>query len=527
LQPPDTSIPLRETTVGLILREAASEFGSRIALVEGTAVGAEERRRWTFADLRRDAEQVAGSLLERFDPGERVAVWAPNIPEWVLLELGAGLAGVVLVTINPAYKTKELEYVLRQSRAAGVFFVPEFRGNPMSAWLDEVRPGLDGLRETISFSSWDEFVASCPPAPRLPEMSPEDPAQIQYTSGTTGFPKGAVLHHRGLTNNARIFAALNGMGPEDVYVSAFPMFHTAGCVCGTLGTLQSGARHVPLYGSDPSAMLNLLESEQATVALAVPTVLIGLLEQAQLKARELSSLRLIMSGGATVPAELVRRIEDSFGVDLVILYGTTECSPQISQVRLDDSFVDKTETLGPPAPQVEVKIAEPSSGDVLPCGTIGELCARGYGVMTGYFDMPEQTAAAIDPDGWYHTGDLASMDDRGYLRIEGRLKDMIIRGGENIYPREIEDLLFEHPKVAEVAVVGVPDATWGEAVAAFVRPAPGETPDEAELFAYCRENLAAFKTPRHWEFVDSFPVTASGKIQKFVLREQFAARNPR
>jgi fatty-acyl-CoA synthase len=233
-----------------------------------------------------------------------------------------------------------------------------------------------------------------------------------------------------------------------------------------------------------------------------------------------------MSGGATVPAELVRRIEDAFGVNLAILYGTTECSPLISQVRFDDSFADKCETLGRPAPQTAVKIAEPGSGDVLPCGAIGELCARGYNVMTGYFDLPEQTAAAIDADGWYHTGDLASMDERGYLRIEGRLKDMIIRGGENIYPREIEDLLFEHPKVAEVAVVGVPDATWGEAVAAFVRPAPGETPTEAELFTYCRENLAAFKTPRHWEFVDSFPTTASGKIQKFVLREQFAARNP-
>jgi fatty-acyl-CoA synthase len=526
MQPPDTSVALRETTVGLILREAASQFGSRIGLVEGTPGGAEERRRWSFADLLRDAERVAGALLERFDPGERVAVWAPNIPEWVILELGAGLAGMVLVTVNPAYRAKELEYVLRQSRSAGIFFVAEFRGNPMSTWLEEVQPGLEGLRQAISFSSWEEFLATCPPSPRLPEVSPADPAQIQYTSGTTGFPKGAVLHHRGLTNNARMFATLNGLGPDDVYVSAFPMFHTAGCVCGTLGTLQAGTRHVPLYAFDPARMLELMEDERATVALAVPTVLIALLEHPDLPARDLSCLRVVMSGGATVPAELVRRIEDSFGVNFAILYGTTECSPLISQVRLDDSFADKCETLGRPGPQTEVKIAAPGSGDVLPCGTIGELCARGYGVMTGYFDMPEQTAAAIDADGWYHTGDLASMDERGYLRIEGRLKDMIIRGGENIYPREIEDLLFEHPKIAEVAVVGVPDAKWGEEVAAFVRTTPGETPTEAELFTYCRENLAAFKTPRHWEFVDSFPTTASGKIQKFVLREQFAARNP-
>jgi fatty-acyl-CoA synthase len=524
--PAEQSITVRETTVGAVLREAAERFGDATALVEGAPAAPEARRRWSFEGLLADAERVAGALLERFEPGERLAVWAPNIPEWVLLELGAGLAGVVLVTVNPAYKPKELEYVLRQSGSAGIFLVPGFRGNPMAASLEEVRTGLDALREAVLFSGWDAFLASCPASPRLPEVQPDSPAQIQYTSGTTGFPKGALLHHRGLTNNARIFATLAGAQPGDVYVSAMPMFHTAGCVLGTLGALQAGARHVPVHAFDPSLMLELIETEGATVALGVPTMLIGLLECPDLATADLSTLRVVLSGGATVPAQLVRRIEETMGVVFSIVYGTTECSPLVSQVRLDDALTDKTETLGRPIPQTEVKIADPVTGDVVPCGTIGELCVRGYCVMTGYFDMPEQTAAVIDPESWYHTGDLASMDDRGFLRIEGRLKDMIIRGGENIYPREIEDLLFGHPKVAEAVVIGVPSRRWGEEVAAFVRVAPGQPATANELSQYCRAQLAAYKAPVHWEFVDAFPLTASGKIQKFLLRERFAAQHP-
>jgi fatty-acyl-CoA synthase len=521
--PADESIAIEESTVGSALRAAAAEHGDRTALVEGTPGRPEDRRRWTFAEMLTAAERVAAALLERFEPGERVAVWAPNIPEWILLELGAGLAGIVLVTVNPAYKAKELDYVLRQSGSSGIFLVPEFRGNPMAAALEEVRPSLPALREAISFEDWDEFLASGPTDPKLPDVQPGDPAQIQYTSGTTGFPKGALLHHRGLTNNARLFAGMTDVRPGDVYVNPFPMFHTAGCVLGVLGTLQAGACHVPVYAFDPSLMLELLETEGADVILGVPTVLLALLECPDLATRDVSKARVALSGGATVPAELVKRVEESFGVQFSIIYGTTECSPLLTQVRLDDDFVDKTETLGRAAPQTEIKIADPESGKVLACGEVGELCARGYCVMTGYYEMPEQTAAAIDEEGWYHTGDLASMDDRGFLRIEGRLKDMIIRGGENIYPREIEDLLFEHPKVADVAVVGVADDRFGEAVAAFVRPAAGDPPTEQELFDHCREHLAAHKTPRHWRFLDEFPLTASGKIQKFVLRERFAS----
>jgi fatty-acyl-CoA synthase len=519
----DTSFEVRETTVPGVLRKAAEQYGARTALVEGTAVPRQDRRRWTFEQLLADSEKVAGALLERFEPGERVACWAPNIPEWVLVELGCGLAGLVLVTVNPAYQAKELEYVLRQSKASGIILADEFRGNPMKAILERVAPGLPVLREQVRFADFAELMASSPASPRFPEVKPHDAVQIQYTSGTTGFPKGALLHHEGLTNNARAFAEIAEITPGETFISPFPLFHTAGCVLGTLGALQSGAALVPVYIADPSLILDLVETERAEVLLGVPTVLLSILESPDLAERDVSSVRVVGSGGAIVPAELVRRCEEVFGARFSVVYGTTECSPLVAQVRLDDSFADKSETLGRPVPQVEVKIVDPESGEVVPCSAVGELCVRGYNVMHGYYDLPEKTAESIDPENWYHTGDLASMDDRGYLRVEGRLKDMIIRGGENIYPREIEDLLFEHAKVAEVAVVGIPDARWGESVAAVVRLLPGETIGESELIAYCREHLAPQKTPQHWEFVDAFPLTASGKIQKFILRDRLTA----
>ncbi|HUQ00754.1 MAG TPA: AMP-binding protein [Aeromicrobium sp.] len=519
--PADQSVPVLETTVGGVLRDAAARHGGSDALVEGTPDLPEDRRRWTFDDLLVDAERVAGALLQRFEPGERVAVWAPNIPEWVLLEFGAALAGIVVVTVNPAYQPKELEYVLHQSGSAGIFLVPEFRGNPMAASVEQVRARLPELREVILFTEWDAFLATSQPSLQLPEVKPGDPVQIQYTSGTTGFPKGALLTHRGLTNNSRYWALIADIRAGDTVVNPFPMFHTAGCAIGVLGALQAGACLVPVYAFEPGLMLELIEAERAQIALGVPTALLALLECPDLAKRDLSSLRGVLSGGATVPADLVKRIERDLGVQFSIIYGSTECSPIITQVRLDDEFRDKTETLGRPTPQTDVKIVDPDTGETLPCGAVGELCARGYNVMIGYYEMPEQTAEAIDEEGWYHTGDLASMDDRGFLRIEGRLKDMIIRGGENIYPREIEDLLFEHPAVAEAAVVGVPDERWGESVAAFVRVAAGQTITSDELFTYCREHLAPHKTPRHWTFVDAFPMTASGKIQKFILRDDF------
>ena len=516
----DTSEPVLETTVGSLLREAAAAAPDRAALVAGVH-DPSDRRRWTYAELLDEASRAALALLTRFSPGDRVAVWAPNIPEWVVLEMAAGLAGIVLVTVNPSYRPGELQYVLKQSRAGGIFYVPEFRGNPMAASLEQVRPDLEDLREAIDFSSWGEFVSSGVPRD-LPEVTPDMPAQIQYTSGTTGFPKGAYLHHRGIVNNARLTAKRMGVQEGDVWLNPMPLFHTGGCVLGALGTVWAKATHIPVLLFDPGLVLELIETEGANIMGGVPTMLIALMEHPDFSSRDLSSLRSVLSGGSTVPADLVRRIESTLGVKFGIVYGQTEASPVITQTRPDDTPDDKAETIGQPQPQQEVRIVDAASGEVVPVGRIGEIQARGYNVMLGYFDMPDATAETVDADGWLHTGDLATMDSRGYLRIEGRLKDMVIRGGENLYPREIEELLFTHPAVAEVAVLGVPDDKWGEELACVVRRAPGhESVGEAELRAFVRERLSPQKAPRVWAFVDELPLTPSGKIQKFVLREQF------
>jgi len=520
----DTSTPVLETTVGGVLREAAARSANALAMVAGLP-DAGGRRRWSFGELLADAQRAAGVLAARFAPGERIAVWAPNLPEWVVLEFGAALAGLTLVTVNPASRPQELRHVLDQSRASGIFLVPEFR-SPMAAYLAQIQPELPALREVVLFTEWERFLASGQAARELPEVTPDDIAQIQYTSGTTGLPKGAMLTHRGLTNNSRFYAELLRLAPGDVYVNPMPMFHTAGCALGVLGPLQAGAVHVPVLAFEPGLVLELIEAELGTALLAVPTMLIALMEHPDLARRDLSSLRVAVSGGAVVPAGLVREIEHRLGVTFSIGYGCTECSPMLTQTRLDDAPEVRANTLGRPLPQTEIMVCDLAGNQPVAPGEVGELCARGYGVMAGYNREPEATAAAIDADGWYHSGDLASMDERGYLLIEGRLTDMIIRGGENIYPREIEDLLFAHPEVAEVAVIGAPDERWGETVAAFVRAIPGNSPSEEELRAYCREHLAAYKCPQHWVFVEEFPLTPSGKIQKFKLRERLSAGAP-
>lgn len=517
--PADTSQPVLETTVGGVLRSAEKRAGSAVALVEAVPDKA-ARRRWTYSSLLEESERVARALLGRFQPGERVAVWANNIPEWVLLEYGCALANLTLVTVNPALRPRELTYVLGQSRAAGIFMVPEFRGNPMAASLESARSSLPELREAVSFKDWEGFCVSGSKAEKLPEVQPDDIAQIQYTSGTTGFPKGAMLHHRGITNNARFFMQRRGPAAAAIAVNPMPLFHTAGSCMAVVGFPQFDCCHVLVPYFDPGLVLEVCESEQATAAAGVPTMLIAMMEHPDFRGRDLSRLQSVASGGSTVPADLVRRIESALGVTFTIVLGMTETSPVITQTWPQDTAEDKAETIGQPLPQAEVRIVDPATMETLPTGVTGELWVRGYQVMKGYFDKPAETAQAI-VDGWMRTGDLCSMDERGYLRVEGRLKDMIIRGGENIYPREIEELLFGHPTVAEVAVVGIPDPQFGEQVAAFVRPAAGQTPTEADLFAYCREHLAAQKTPKYWVFLNAFPLTPSGKVQKFVLREEF------
>ena len=518
--PADPSDEIRPTTVGGILRAAAALAPERTALVAGMPDPG-DRRRWTYAELLADSERVARALLARFEPGEHVAVWAPNLPEWVLLQFGAGLAGMVLVTVNPAYQPSELEYVLRQSRAAGIFLLPEYRTNAMAAALESVRPELPDLRDHVLFSEWDAFIDSGRSGGRaLPEVSTDQPAALLYTSGTTGFPKGALLTHRGVTNDSRLVAQRWDQREGDVNVSPMPLFHAGGCVLASLGTIGTIGTYVPLYAFDPALHLELIETERATLSGGVPTMLIALMEHPDFATRDISSLRVVGSGGAQVPAELVRRIEAALGVQFGIVFGQTECSAVATQTFLDDGDEDKAETIGRPLPQVEIQIVDPNGAVVAP-GELGELCIRGFCVMDGYFEMPDATAATIDADGWLHSGDLGTMDERGYCKIEGRLKDMIIRGGENIYPREIEAVLFEHAAVADIAVVGIPDDRWGEQVAAFVRLTDGAEAGPEELSGYVRERLAAYKVPRTWVFVTSFPLTGSGKVQKFVLREQY------
>ena len=451
-------------------------------------------------------------------------MWAPNIPEWILLEFGSALAGTILVTVNPAYQADEVAYVLKQSRSAGIFLVPGTRDNPMLEHIEQVRRECPELREVIRFDQWDSFTALAEGSgDDLPTVKPEDPVMIQYTSGTTGFPKGALLHHRGLVNNGAHVLDRMGVQQGATWITSMPLFHTGGCAVCVLGAVSKQATQILVEQFEPGLVIELTETYSANALLGVPTMLIALIEHPDFPNRDLSTINAVCSGGATVPAALVKRFEDALGAPFTIVFGQTECSPVASMTRHDDTLQDKAETLGGPMTGVEIKIIDPQSGDTLPLGSMGEYCTRGYHVMLEYFEMEEATANTIDAQGWLHTGDLCSMDERGYCKIEGRLKDMIIRGGENIYPREIEELLFQHPSVGEVAVVGLPDERMGEEVGAFLRAAPGESIEREALFNYLREHLSPQKTPRFWYLVEEFPLTGSGKIQKFALREQWQA----
>jgi fatty-acyl-CoA synthase len=520
--PAQEDVGLLEVTVGDVLRAGAARWPQAIALMEAGADGALGRR-WTFQALLADSERLALCLLTRYAPGERIAVWAPNMPEWVIVEFAAALAGLTLVTVNPGYQARELKYVVEQSRSAGLFIAPSHRGNPMAKIAADVAGEVPRLREVVDLTNAAALFAHGTMAYDLPEVSPRDPAQIQYTSGTTGTPKGALLHHLGLTNNARLTFGRMNVRPGETVLNFMPMFHTSGCATLTLGAAQTGARMIIARQFDPPVMLDIIEAERAELLLGVPTMLIALLEAQAMRPRDVASLRMAFSGGAHVPPELVRKVRVAFGCGFEIVYGQTESSPVVTQTRADDAEQDLLDTVGAPLPQTELAIRHPRTNQIMPVGETGEICTRGYLVMLGYNDDPAATAAAIDADGWLHTGDLGTMDARGYLRVTGRVKDMIIRGGENLFPAEIESVLLEHPTVAEVAVVGVPDERWGEVAVCFVRSAVGASLDPAALRGHCRVHLAAQKTPSVWIEIDEWPLTGSGKIQKFVLRERFAA----
>jgi fatty-acyl-CoA synthase len=508
--PADTSAPVLDTTIGGVLRAAAERAPDQPALIAGDP-RPELRRPWTYRELLAEAERAAHALLARFQLGDRVAVWSANCPEWVLLEFAAGLAGLTLVPVNPAYQAEELALVLGQSGARGIFLAADHQGRQLPPVLASVRDRLPELREVIPLGDWDAFCASGPGGGPLPGVDPGDPAQILFTSGTTGRPKGAVLTHRGLTNNARLAFDGYGARPGEAVVHSMPLFHVAGCGHLTLGLAQSGCVHVIVPHFDPALTFELIETYRGVIIGGVATMLTALLAHPARTRRDLSSVRYALSGGAAVPAELARRVEATFGVPFMITFGQTESSCSITATRADDAPDDRVETLGRPLPQTEVKIIDVRTGQPVPPGTPGEICARGYLVMQGYLGDPAATAAAIDPDGWLHTGDLGSMDARGYCRIEGRLKDMIIRGGENIYPAEIEAVLLSHPAVTAAAVVGIPDRFWGEVVAAAVITSADT--DEAELAAFCRARLAAYKVPVRWLFTSAFPLTGTGKVR--------------
>jgi fatty-acyl-CoA synthase len=520
----DTTVPVLDTTIAGIVRSAAEGSPDGLALMAGVADPA-ERRRWTYAELLASADTAARALAGRFATGERIAVYAPSIPESLILSYAAAMAGLVLVPVNPALRASELAHVLGRSGAAGVFCVDEHRGSDLPAVVATVQPALPSLREVIRFAEWATFSGGPPGDLRGREPRPDDVAQIIFTSGTTGAPKGARLTHRAMTNAARFGAQRFGMRRGDVYVDTMPLFHVGGQVV-AFEIVQREAAAVLVGAFEPGLVLELIETTGGTLTVGVPTMLLAMIDHPDFARRDLSTLRSISSGGAVVPPDLVRHIEASLGVQFTIAFGQTETCGFISQTELDDAPEDKAATLGRPLPQMAARVVEPSTGALVPRGAVGELQVRGYNVMAGYHELPDETAAAITADGWLHTGDLVTMDERGYLRIAGRLKEMIVSGGENIFPVEVEAVIATHPAVAQVAVVGVPDRRWGEAAVAVVRVEPGHTVTEDELRAHAREHLAGFKVPKRWELVDELPVNPMGKVQKFLLREQLTGGGP-
>jgi fatty-acyl-CoA synthase len=515
--PADTSVPVVECTVGQLLRDAAEEVPDNVALVAGEADPV-ERARWTFAELLAEAEAVAGVLLTHVRPGDRLGVWAPNVARWQIVQCGAALAGVTVVPLNPAYSAAEATYALGQSRCAAAVAAGEFRGRDFRQVIESIRGELPLLGPVLDMEPGSALWQGGPGA-SLPDVDPASPAMIQYTSGTTGFPKGAILSHRGMVNNARLFARRFGIAPGSVWLNPLPMFHVGGCGFGAMGAMWNRSAHV-VTAFEPGLMLELIEAERAAFFPGVPTMLIAMMEHPRFDTTELSSLEVVMSGGTTVPPELVGRVEKVFGARFGSIFGQTEMSGVMCQSLPDDDTIDKTARVGRPLEQTAMRVVSPADGTVAPCGEVGEFWVRGIGQFSGYFDRPDATADALDAEGWFHTGDLGIMDDRGYVAVTGRLKDMIIRGGENIYPREIEDLLHTEPAIAEAAVVGVPDGYWGEKVVAVVRLARDAEPDVAGWLGGLRGRLSGQKTPKQWYRTDALPLTAGGKVQKFRLVEQ-------
>ncbi|MGW4125323.1 class I adenylate-forming enzyme family protein [Nocardia sp. NPDC004711] len=514
----DDSLPLMDHTAGSLLAERARNHSGTTALV-GTPHGGSEPCRLTYGELYDAARRVAVALTELTEPGDSVALWSPNVIEWPIIEFGAALAGRVLVALNPAFREGELVYALEHSGTAVLIHADQHRGYDMAAVAAAAVARVPGVRQRISLSETARWQASTPEGD-LPDIDPDLPAMLQYTSGTTGNPKGVLLRHRSLVNVARMTMAAADIPEGSVFVNPLPMFHTAACVIGTLGPIAMAGTILLVETFVPEKVLEWASAEDADVLFFVPTILGALLETVRGNESAAPRFVSIVGGAANVPQVLIEGAARVFGAVVHNLFGQTELAPVITLTRRSDTLADQLGTVGRPIPQVEVKIAGSNGSGVAPLGVIGEICARGYQQMIEYYRDPTATEAAVDAEGWVHTGDLGSMDSRGYVTVTGRLKDMIISGGENIAPAEVESRLIEHDSVQQAAVVGLPHEKWGETVAA-VLVVRGERPDDlvASVKNRLSTTLAPFKTPRRWFVADTLPVTPSGKVQKFRLRE--------
>lgn len=510
-----------ERTIEAVLREQVEARPDAMALRELLADGSVGRE-WTYAQLLTDAERCARALASRHMAGARIAIMGGNCPEWVLIELGAALAGLTIVTVNPSFTPREVRYVLEQSGSEAVYYQPHVRGSALRPIVDEASAGTAASAFIIDIEDAGELFAGEGDG-ELRATKPHDVVMIQYTSGTTGFPKGVLLHQHGLVqSNYDLFVRWN-VEPGKTVMCPFPLFHTAGSSVCVMGTFSRGACLLLVSVFDPVAVAKAIEREKPEMLGGVPTMIYAVIEAARATGTDVSCLETVVAGGAMVQPELNRAAQATFGVPILIVYGQTETYPAITAAWPTDSGALLVETIGQPIAHIEVSIRSPGDNSVCGIEEQGEICMRGYNQMAGYNDNPEATAETIDKDGWLHTGDLGTMAANGYLKITGRVKEMIIRGGENLFPAEIEAALLEHPALAEVAVAGVPDEKWGEIVVAFMRPAEGfERPGDDELKAFIRERLSPQKTPAHWVWMKEFPLTGSGKIQKFQLAEDFA-----
>jgi fatty-acyl-CoA synthase len=510
-------------SIGDLLRDATRQRPDLTALIVPAGGQGRVERRWTYRELLAEAERAAAALLGPFAPGDRVATWAGGSSDLPVLHLGAALAGIVLVTLNPACRGEELKYLLEQAEVRGIFLDRVFRKLDNVAVLEALRPGLPKLQSVFYLDEWEAFVASAGDVRSpLPTVVPEAPALIIFTSGTTGKPKGAVLGHAGVVNNARYTHGRIGMAEGAAWLSVMPMFHVGGSVTMTLGCIAGLGTQVLLPEFNPEAMLDAIQRYQVSMTMAVPTMILAVMQSEQFERTDLSRLEVLITGGTVVVPELVRSVRERFGCEPMIVFGQTEAGGAMCFSRRGDSIELLTQSVGALLPLSEAKIVRPD-GATVPIGHVGEICVKSPCRMLEYFRMPERTHETIDADGFVHTGDLGILRPDGYVQITGRLKDMIIRGGENIYPREIEDRLAQHPDVLQSAVFGVPDEKWGEVVAAAVVLKPGRTCDGEALSAFLEGRIARHKVPRVWRFLDALPVTATGKVQKFVLRELLKA----